>query len=320
MQTSKRLSSNLLPTMIFVMLLPHKATAFKQLGPKLLISFFMSTLTLSLAFVLVIVMIGLGEDALTIFMPLAGSWMGGTGNMLSVYHAIGANESDLGITMLIDSINYTLWLVFLLFIVPLAPWFNRWTQAHSLKDDLRISQACAMRFSLRAYLMLLITALIVSGLSQIIGSVMAEYAFGSAGTWSVLLATISGITLAYSPLAKIKGLQSTANGMLYLLVALIASRAVLTLNMDLIHYIIVGGLILIIHGVLMLLAAKLFKLDLFSISVASLSHIGGIASAPILSAAYAQSLVGVGVVMATMGYVIGTFVALGLWEFLSWLL
>jgi uncharacterized membrane protein len=53
--------------------------------------------------------------------------------------------------------------------------------------------------------------------------------------------------------------------------------------------------------------------------VASLANIGGIASAPILSAAYSQSLVGVGVLMATLGYIIGTFGALLLAEVLRWL-
>jgi uncharacterized membrane protein len=48
-------------------------------------------------------------------------------------------------------------------------------------------------------------------------------------------------------------------------------------------------------------------LDLFSIAVASLANIGGVASAPILAAAYHKSLVSVGVFMAIMGYLIGTF-------------
>ena len=57
----------------------------------------------------------------------------------------------------------------------------------------------------------------------------------------------------------------------------------------------------------MVLGAKLLKLDLFSIAVASLANIGGVASAPLLAAAYDKSLVGVGVLMAVMGYIIGTF-------------
>ena len=62
-----------------------------------------------------------------------------------------------------------------------------------------------------------------------------------------------------------------------------------------------------VHGVLMVIFAKLFKLDLFVIGVASLANIGGVASAPILASAYSRALIPIGVLMAMMGYVIGTF-------------
>lgn len=56
----------------------------------------------------------------------------------------------------------------------------------------------------------------------------------------------------------------------------------------------------------MILLAKLFKLDLFTCGVASLANIGGVASAPILAGAYSEALVPIGVLMAMMGYIIGT--------------
>ena len=65
-------------------------------------------------------------------------------------------------------------------------------------------------------------------------------------------------------------------------------------------------MILLIHAVLLLLFAKIFKLDMFTCGVASLANIGGTASAPILAGAYSPALVRVGVLMALMGYVIGT--------------
>ncbi|HAS79297.1 MAG TPA: hypothetical protein DCR90_00120, partial [Fusobacteriaceae bacterium] len=52
--------------------------------------------------------------------------------------------------------------------------------------------------------------------------------------------------------------------------------------------------------------AKIFKLDLFTCGVASLANIGGVASAPILAAAYSEALIPVGVLMAMLGYIIGT--------------
>ena len=59
-------------------------------------------------------------------------------------------------------------------------------------------------------------------------------------------------------------------------------------------------------GIILVLLAKIFHLDMFTCGVASLANIGGSASAPILAGAYSGALVPVGVLMALMGYVIGT--------------
>ena len=110
-----------------------------------------------------------------------------------------------------------------------------------------------------------------------------------------------------TPLAKISGGPELANIMLYLLVALIASRANFTELTEAPLYILAGFVIIAIHLSIMILFAKLFKLDLFSLGVASLANIGGVASAPILASAYSKALIPIGVLMAMMGYIVGTF-------------
>lgn len=313
------LKSNLLPAMLFLMLLPNKVSDLFKLGPKMLLSFFLANLSLFIAFILSFVILDLTSSDIEIFAPLAGSWMGGTGNMVAISSAIGSSENAIGITMLIDSVDYSLWVMFLLLLVPLAPAFNRFTRASNPVEDVKLEAHCALHFSYRSYFWLLFSALAVSLFSQVSGIFLSKLLFGSATTWAVILATLSGIGFSFSPLSKTRGLQATANSMLYLLIALIASRADIHFDLSLLTYLFIGLLILLIHAVVMLAFARLFRLDLFSISVASLANIGGIASAPILCAAYAQSLVGVGVLMASMGYIIGTFVALFLNEILIWL-
>ena len=75
-------------------------------------------------------------------------------------------------------------------------------------------------------------------------------------------------------------------------------------------WILTGFVVLIVHGGLMLLLCKLFRLDMFTGAVASLANIGGTASAPVLAGAYAGSLVSVGILMALMGYVVGTLLGI----------
>jgi len=312
------LKSNLLPAMLFLMLLPNKITTLFKLGGKMILTFFLASGSLFLAFILSFILFSQNPSDIEILGPLAGSWMGGTGNMLAVASAIDASENAVGITMLIDSVDYSLWVMFLLLLVPLASSFNRFTKASDPTEDVDYEQRCALHFSYRGYTWLLLSALLVSLFAQL-GGIFLSHLFGSAVTWSVIIATLSGIAFSFTSLAKIKGLQSTANTMLYLLIALIASRADIRFDLSIVSYLFLGLSVLLIHAVLMLLFAKLFRLDLFTVSVASLANIGGIASAPILSAAYAQSLVGIGVLMATLGYIIGTFGALFLTQVLRWI-
>jgi uncharacterized membrane protein len=126
------------------------------------------------------------------------------------------------------------------------------------------------------------------------------------GTWTVLVITVLGLIAALSPMGRVSGSAELSNILLYLLIALLASRASLGELQDAPVWILTGFLILGIHGMIMVLLCKLFRLDLFTGAVASLSNIGGTASAPVLAGAYSGSLVPVGILMALMGYIVGT--------------
>ncbi|MFZ5619231.1 MAG: DUF819 family protein, partial [Pseudomonadota bacterium] len=62
-----------------------------------------------------------------------------------------------------------------------------------------------------------------------------------------------------------------------------------------------------IHAGLMILVAKLIRAPSFFLAVGSQANIGGAASAPVVAAAFHPSLAPVGVLLAVLGYVIGTF-------------
>jgi uncharacterized membrane protein len=71
-------------------------------------------------------------------------------------------------------------------------------------------------------------------------------------------------------------------------------------------YLACGLSILAIHAVLLALAARLFHFDLYLCGISSLAHIGGVAATPILAASYSPPLVPVGVLLALLGYILGT--------------
>ena len=146
---------------------------------------------------------------------------------------------------------------------------------------------------------------LVSGLQE--GSLAATLlGWLDKATLTVLFITVCGLIAAVSPLGKVAGSSEVSNLLLYTVIGLLASRASLLELGDAPMWILTGFIILGIHAVLSLVVAKLFKLDMFTVCVASLANIGGTASAPVLAASYSGSLVPVGILMALMGYVIGT--------------
>ena len=57
----------------------------------------------------------------------------------------------------------------------------------------------------------------------------------------------------------------------------------------------------------LIIVAKIIKAPFFFLAVGSKANVGGAASAPILASAFHPSLAPVGVLLAVMGYAIGTY-------------
>lgn len=317
------LRNPILYAMIFVMLLRCDIRQILKLGPKMLLGFFTASVSIAVAFVVTYALMNplLGEGAWRALGALCGSWMGGSGNLVAVADALQATETQLAGASIVDSIDYSIWVMFLLWAINLAPKFNKWVKANtkvldevSSRLDAEFADAQKKAVDFPSLMFLLGLALFVSAVCTDLGSALRDAAPAAlkvfdVATYRIVLVSIIGLVLAMTPIGKIAGSTELSNIMLYMVIGLIASRASFMelLEGGMAWWIVAGFVILGIHGVLMLIFAKLFKLDMFTCGVASLANIGGTASAPILAAAYRGSLVSVGVLMALMGYVVGTF-------------
>ena len=317
--------TNFLPIMIFLMLLRCDTRKIIKLGPRMLLGFFTASLSIMLGFVIVYsIFKGIYEpNTWKSFAALSGSWMGGTGNMVAIQGALNVPSANMGYALLMDSINYAIWLMILLALIPYAPIFNQWTKSDTaLFDQIgmninKTKEKVNQRIEFPDLMLLFGTGLLASALSLYLAEKLPTTDFITPAAWAVIVVTIASILCAMTPLASIPGSFQLSNVLLYSLVGLIGSRADFA---DLTHaplYILSGFFIIGIHALLLVLSAKLFKLDLFTCAVASLANIGGVASAPILAAAYSKHLIPIGVLMAMMGYLIGTGGGLLLGKILS---
>jgi len=307
-------TTNLLPVMIFLMLLRCDLRKIIKVGPRMLLGFFTASLSIMLGFVIVYVIFkGVYEpNTWKSFAALSGSWMGGTGNMVAIQGALNVPSAKMGYVLLMDSIDYAIWVMILLAIIPCAPLFNKWTKSDTAVLDqigMYLNEAqekVKQHIEFPDLILLIGTGLFVSALSMHLAGKLPATDFITSTAWMVIIVTIAGILCAMTPLARIPGSSQLSNVALYTLVGLIGSRANFSELTQAPLYIISGFLIIGIHTLVLALAAKLFRLDLFTCGVASLANIGGVASAPILAAAYSEALIPIGVLMAMMGYIIGT--------------
>lgn len=306
----------LLPAMLFLMLLQVDIRDFFKLGKSLLIAYSLAIFSIVFGFIAVSWVFSFNADMAGAFGALSGSWTGGMANMVAVGTALGVSQEAFGYALIVDSVNYTIWIMFLLFLTPFAHYFNSFTASHEQMAKLE-AIGCVSAVGKKRYWLLIFLSALVSITVNFLA--YSGFEILNYTTTTVILATVLGILGSFTKLKNINGSSSLGSAMLYMLIALIGSKALFENFSGVGVYVIAGFCILVIHALIMVAGAKVFKLDLFSVSVASLSNIGGVASASILAATYNKALVGVGVLMAVMGFIIGTFVGLMVGNILIWM-
>lgn len=290
----------LLPAMLFLILLNTQIKAFFSIGKKLLIAYLLSLFSIVASFVIVAIIFRFDESMARAFGSLSGSWMGGMANMIAISSALEVPKELFSYILIVDSINYTLWVMFLLFLIPLSHRFNLFTNSSINYENLSFN----LHSKNSSYVLPLFLAM---GLSLAFNYLTTlGFVVINVITTTVILATIFGILASFSRLREYTSASSLSSILLYMLIALIGSQAVFEDFGDAFLWVFIGSCILFFHMLIMVIGAKIFRLDLFSISVASLANIGGVASASLLAASYDKKLTSIGALMAIMGYIVGT--------------
>ena len=130
--------------------------------------------------------------------------------------------------------------------------------------------------------------------------------------WLVLIATTGGLLLSFTRARELEGAGASRIGTvcLYLLVATIGMSMDVTAVFRDPGLFVVGVIWLAIHYALLLVVGKLIRAPFFFTAVGSQANVGGAASAPVIAAAFHPALAPVGVLLAVLGYAVGTYGAL----------
>ena len=258
----------------------------------------------------------LSPDAWTGFGALAGSWIGGTGNMAAVAEAVQTPPDMFGLAVLADQAIYIVWLPILLGSKAFADRFNKWTgvEAGRLEEmeaaiDAHVEESEPL--AMRHFIYMGAIAFTILGISDYLAPLIPEIGeILSTSTWRILLLTTFGIALSFTPARRIPYTHEVAMAIVYLFVARMGATASLEGLAEAPAFLLGAAIWITIHGAFCLFGAWVFKVDVHSAAIASAANVGGAASAPVVAAYHRESLVPVSILMALIGYALGTYMAL----------
>jgi uncharacterized membrane protein len=339
-------SRYLLPAALVLMTLSIDLKAVFNLGWKALIMFFTGTIGIVIGGPIAILLIsmvspetvgGIGPDAVWRGLStLAGSWIGGGANQTAMLEIYGYNQKLYGGMVFVDIVVANIWMAILLIGIGKRKRINKWLKADSssievLKEkvsaftakikrnpsltDLMIIAAIAFGTVSFAHLCSGFLAPYFEGVVANIESVTTRNIFtflGSKFFWMISISTIIAILLSFTKAKNYEGAGASKFGsvFIYILVASIGMKMDLMLIFDNAGLIVIGIVWMSIHAGLLILVAKLIKAPYFFLAIGSQANVGGAASAPIVASAFHPSLATVGVLLAVLGYAIGTVAAI----------
>lgn len=326
----------LLPACLILLTLSVDLKEVVKLGPKVILVFLAGTFGVIIGGPISIFIVktfmpniftGLNLDEVWRGMTtVAGSWIGGGANQASMKEVFNVNDKIFSIMVVVDVLVANVWMAVLLFLAPRAEAFDKKMKADSSSiDNLKLKLEtyqnentkiatgndlmfiCAVAFGLTGLAHLfadVITPFIITNAPS-----LAKFSLTSKFFWLIVFATTFGVILSFTKLKNLEavGASKIGNIFLYILIATIGMHMNVFEIFKNPGVFLVGAIWMLIHAIIILSVGKLLKAPLFFIAVGSQANIGGAASAPVVAGFFHPSLAPIGVLLAVVGYVLGTY-------------
>ena len=325
-------SRYLLPATLVLLTLAIDIPSIVRLGPKALTMFLTGTVSVILGAPFALWLVGLvspetvaGEvwRGLT---AVAGSWIGGGANQAAMKDVFDIPADVFGAMVAVDVIVANVWMAILLYLASRSRELDARRGVDTRVLDAvrehvaRLEKANARNPSLRDLMLICAVGFGLMGLSQALGGPLARaieasapqlavYSLTSEFFWIVVLATTFGLMASFTPARSLEGAGASKVGsvLLYILVATIGMQMDLGAIVERPGLFAVGAVWMCFHALLMFSVLYWLRAPLFFLGVGSMANIGGAASAPVVAGAFHPALAPVGVLLAVLGYALGTY-------------
>ncbi len=329
-------SRYLLPACLVLLTLSVDLGEIKKLGKKALIMFFAGTTGVILGGPIAILITsivapdvvgGAGPEAVWRGMTtVAGSWIGGSANQVAMYEVFGPSSELFSSMIAVDVIVANVWMAFLLYGASRSKRIDAFFNADSssideVKKRVEEYQASIAKMPTLTDTMKVLgigfgamaishaAADFIAPLILENAPVLKKFSLTNSFFWLVIIATSIGLGLSFTKYKKMEGVGASRIGsvMIYVLIAAIGTHMDITAIFEDPALFVVGALWMLVHITILLIVAKIIRAPFFFVAVGSQANIGGAASAPVVASAFHPSLAPVGVLLAVLGYVIGTY-------------
>lgn len=311
----------LLPASLVLLLLPVDIKAILRLGPVALAMFFIGAAGIMAGAVISFTLFKplIGNDFWSGFGALSASWTGGSANMIAAKEALSVRDAVFAPMVIVDTVVPYLWMGIVIAMVGLQPAFDRWNRADRVilerlgKTAVEHSAAFGGRRTSAGIFLTLIVAFAGSGAAYLIARQLPQVTnMVNIYTWTIIIVTLIGIMLSLTTTRNLERFGATRTGydLLYFVLTAIGAKASVACIGSALVLIAAGMLIVAIHAVVLLIGARLLKAPMFLVAAASQANIGGAASAPVVAEVYQPGLASVGLLMAILGNIVGTWLGI----------
>jgi uncharacterized membrane protein len=250
------------------------------------------------------------------FGALAGSWIGGTGNLAAVAEAVDTPPTMMGVVVIADTFIFILYFPVLFACKRWAARFARFTGVTAEESE-RIDRAVGElkvktnEVQYKDVLTLLgVGFLLIWVVGYVAGLLPTVEKVFSAKTWQILILTTVGLALASTPLRRVPGTGALSMAMVYIYLSMIGAQADIRQAASAPYFLLAGILCIILHLTFVVIGAKLFRVDVHLTAIASVACIGGAASAPVVAAYHRRELIPVSIILALVGYALGNYLGI----------
>ncbi len=325
-------SRYLLPASLVLLTLSIDFKAIRNLGSKALIMFFTATAGIIIGGPIAFWVVSMISPETTAgdtwrgLTTVAGSWIGGGANQTAMKEVFQVDEALFSAMIAIDVITANIWMAFLLYGTGMSERIDAWLKADNsaikaLQEKVAQYQMSIQRNPTLTDLMSITgVAFAVVAISHFCADLiapaiekyapyLAKFSLTSGFFWIVVVATTLGLLLSMSRYRSLEGAGASKVGslFLYVLVATIGLQMDITAIFNTPLLFLIGIVWMLVHITLLLMVAKLIRAPFFFVAIGSQANVGGAASAPIVASAFHPSLAPVGVLLAVLGYAVGTY-------------